>query len=646
MTISSQTRKAGPYSGTGSTGPFSFSFKVFEASDLLVVNVNNTTNVETTLVLTTDYTVSLNADQNSNPGGTVTLVAALASGYSMVISSQVPYLQETDLTNQGGFYPDVIEDALDKLTIETQQLKEAVDRSVKLPITNTTDVDNLTNAVLAVAADLTNVDLVAGDLTNIDIVADDIDSVVIAADNVADITNFADVYQGAKTSDPATRNDGGALQVGDLYFNTSSNNMRVYSSAGWVDAGTPIPLSIIAESFSGTGSQTAFTLSTAPAFPAALDVYISGVAQKLTADYTVSGTVLTFVSAPPSGTNNIYVKILSPYSGGVPDDGSVTPSKMANGGSEFGIRNRIINGSGLIDQRGLGAVSNTTDVLYSADRWALTGSVNGKFSVQKNAGSVTPPPGFDSYIGCTSLSSYNFSSQYFFVYQTIEGYNTADLGFGTANASNVTLSFWIRSSLTGLFGGSIGGTDRFYPFSFTINSANTWEYKTIVIPGATSGTWEKTTAGGIYVRFSLGCGTAYSDTANQWTSNNYKWAPTGATGIVATNGATLYFTGVQLEKGSVATPFEYRPYSQELALCQRYYEVMAVAYGSSAWPTALNVAFWKATKRAAPTIVSTPSVGTGGAYSVGLSTTTTSSVYQSIANSGITGGELSGSAEL
>ena len=121
MTISSQTRKAGPFVGSGSTGPFAFAFKIFQPSDMLVVKVNNATTVETTLVLTTDFTVSLNFDQNSNPGGNVTLVAPLAVGYNMVMSSQIPYLQETDLTNQGGFYPEVITSSLDNLTIQTQQ---------------------------------------------------------------------------------------------------------------------------------------------------------------------------------------------------------------------------------------------------------------------------------------------------------------------------------------------------------------------------------------------------------------------------------------------------------------------------------------------------------------------------------------------
>ena len=354
MTVSSQTRKAGPYSGTGSTGPFTFSFKVFEASDLLVVKVNNSTNVETTLTLTTDYTVSLNADQNANPGGTITLVAALAVGYNMVISSQVPYLQETDLTNQGGFYPEVITDALDKLTIEVQQLKIGVDSSAKLPITSTADADSLSADIIRLADSADNIDTVANDLTNINAVAanstninavagnaaninavagnatninavnansanintvaSNITSVNTVALNIADVHNFADVYQGAFATDPTVRTNGGALQTGDLYYNTTNNVFRVYGTGVWVTAVSPAPITVNVQRFSGNGSTTVFTLSSEVTSTYNAEVYISGVAQTAGVDYTAASTTLTFASAPPSGTNNIMVRWFTPIS--------------------------------------------------------------------------------------------------------------------------------------------------------------------------------------------------------------------------------------------------------------------------------------------------------------------------------------------
>ena len=239
----------------------------------------------------------------------------------------------------------------------------------------------------------------------------------------------------------------------------------------------------------------------------------------------------------------------------------------------FGFKNRIINGAMMIDQRNAGASVTPANGEYTLDRWVAYISQSSKFSVQQNAGSVTPPAGFTNYLGCTSLSAYSVgASERFVVRQIIEGFNVADLGWGTANAQSVTLSFWVRSSLTGTFGGSLknSASDRSYPFSYTISAANTWEQKTITIAGDTSGTWLTTNGIGIRVQFSLGAGASDSGTVGAWASANYNSA-TGATSVVGTNGATFYITGVQLEKGSTATSFDYRPYGTELVLCQRYY---------------------------------------------------------------------------
>jgi hypothetical protein len=144
--------------------------------------------------------------------------------------------------------------------------------------------------------------------------------------------------------------------------------------------------------------------------------------------------------------------------------------------------------------------------------------------------------------------------------------------WGTANAQTVTLSFWVRSSLTGTFGGVVtnGSYNRSYPFSYTITTANTWEYETITITGDTTGTWLTNNGNGLYLSFDLGSGTSYRTTAGSWVSSYYT-APTGATSVLATNGATFYITGIQLEKGTTSTPFDFRSHGTELALCQRYY---------------------------------------------------------------------------
>jgi hypothetical protein len=257
-------------------------------------------------------------------------------------------------------------------------------------------------------------------------------------------------------------------------------------------------------------------------------------------------------------------------------DGSATAQLSSiNGGPLAGTRNRIINGDMRIDQRNGGAsVTLATGIsIYTIDRFQAYYSQASKYSIQRNAGSVTPPSGFTNYLGATSLSAYSVTStDYNFVNQIIEGFNVADFDWGTANAKTVSLSFWVRSSLTGAFSGSMrnANSTRSYVFSYTISAANTWEYKTVVIPGDTTGTWQNTNQAGISLSFCVGSGSSRLGTAGSWQNADLDGS-TGTTSVVATNGATFYITGVQLEAGTVATPFERRSFGQELALCQRYY---------------------------------------------------------------------------
>ena len=261
---------------------------------------------------------------------------------------------------------------------------------------------------------------------------------------------------------------------------------------------------------------------------------------------------------------------------------AVALAQQASTGVSPGFRNRIINGAMVIDQRNAGA-SGTGNSNYTVDRWQYYGSQASKVTWQQNAGSVTPPAGFTNYLGVTSSSAYSIlTGDYFGIQQGIEGYNVADLNWGTANAKTITLSFWVRSSLTGTFGGALNnsGSSRSYPFTYTISAANTWEQKSVTIAGDTSGTWLTTNGAGLTVNFGLGMGTTFSGTAGVWASANYVSA-TGATSVVGTNGATFYITGVQLEVGSTATSFDYRPYGTELGLCQRYYAKMGAGGYSS-----------------------------------------------------------------
>jgi hypothetical protein len=258
-----------------------------------------------------------------------------------------------------------------------------------------------------------------------------------------------------------------------------------------------------------------------------------------------------------------------------------TSGGILGAGNASIMKNRIINGSMVIDQRNAGASVTATDGAYTLDRWKANDSVNSKFTIQQNAGSVTPPTGFTNYLGVTSSAATTVgTNDYYFMRQLIEGYNVADLGWGTANAKTVTLSFQVYSSLTGTFGGSLmnSASNRNYPFSYTVSSANTWTSVAITIAGDTSGTWLTTNGIGIGVSFGLGVGTTYSGTAGAWAAGE-KYSATGAVQVVATSGATFYITGVQLEVGSSATGFEYRIYGTELFNCQRYYWQNTTANG-------------------------------------------------------------------
>jgi hypothetical protein len=253
----------------------------------------------------------------------------------------------------------------------------------------------------------------------------------------------------------------------------------------------------------------------------------------------------------------------------------ITLDGQFNSASSMGFKNRIINGAMVIDQRNAGASVTPASSAYTLDRWQAVLNVASKFSVQQSSTTAT---GFSKSLVATSTSAYSIgASEYCLLQQGIEGFNIADLGWGTANAQTITLSFQVRSSLTGTFGGVLANSNfsRCYPFTYTISSANTFESKTVTIAGDTSGTWDSTNGAGILVNFSLGSGSTVSGTAGAWAGTLYTSA-TGATSVVGTSGATFYITGVQLEKGSTATTFDYRPYGTELGLCLRYYQAYTV----------------------------------------------------------------------
>jgi hypothetical protein len=256
-----------------------------------------------------------------------------------------------------------------------------------------------------------------------------------------------------------------------------------------------------------------------------------------------------------------------------------------------------------IDQRNAGASIAFGDV-FPVDRWNCFENGSMAFTAQR---STTAPAGFtNSLLITTTTAASPAAASRSQLMQVIEGFNITDLGWGTANAKSITISFWVRSSLTGQFGGAVANyaTTRSYPFSFTISSANTFEYKTITIAGDTTGTWNTENSGGINLTFDLGMGSDLLGTAGAWAGVNYRGA-TGDVKLSETSGATFYITGVQLEKGTQATSFEYRQYGTELSLCQRYYQLYQgiFAYSSPNYNYVLYSGYpFSVTMRATPTI--------------------------------------------
>lgn len=293
----------------------------------------------------------------------------------------------------------------------------------------------------------------------------------------------------------------------------------------------------------------------------------------------------------------------------------------------IGGRNRIINGGMEIDQMNGGSAVNVGGggFAYGPDMLvgASSGGTTGTFSLQRL--SATPPTNFVNYVrvSCVTADASIASTDEYDMRSDVEGYNVRDFAMGTANAQVITLSFWVRSSLTGTYSGSIqnAAQDRSYPFEYSISVANTWEKKTVTLTGDVGGTWGNTTGVGLRVRFAFAVGASFANPANVWGAGNAVGTTNQVNFMSSNSGRTWDMTGLQLEVGSKATPFEFRTYHAELNLCQRYFEKSygrdqnpgsAVAANAHSGPgavtnsattvTRFSPVFFKATKRATPTI--------------------------------------------
>ena len=301
-------------------------------------------------------------------------------------------------------------------------------------------------------------------------------------------------------------------------------------------------------------------------------------------------------------------------------DGTASAKIIDIGGQQLSNRNLLINGDMQISQRNVTSSVAVVGNQYTLDRWqSVNDAGSSKFTVQQ----VTDAPvGFYNSLKMTSSSAYTpTSTEVFGIGQKIEGKNTNWLMFGSSNAKSITISFFVKSSLTGTFNGSVLNADmlRGYPWTYTISSANTWEYKTVTVAGSQDGTWHNNNNEGMRIFWNMGSGTNRSGTAGQWSTTQYTFGATGATQAVATNGATLQITGCQVEVGGTATTFEHRSIGEEFARCQRYYQqyvnISAVGYvPNNSSRTYSHGFFFPVEMRAAPTMSITNTGSSNGQY--------------------------------
>jgi len=373
-------------------------------------------------------------------------------------------------------------------------------------------------------------------------------------------------------------------------WNTTNNsfNLSATPTATSISAVLQIGSAFTAETpalgdFTGSTSGTIIAVNTATSFVGnQIDLQNFG-SSIFKVDYSGKTTIAATTASTSSTTGALVVSGGAGIGQSLYVGGNLYQNSNAITAYNTGFRNRIINGDGNIDQRNSAASTTPSSTSNFIDRWKMNINGSGRLTVGKNYGGVASPDGFISYIGMkTTTTTSPGAGDYNFLSHVIEGTNTIDFQWGTANAKTVTLSFWAYSSLTGTFGGSVrnhGTFNRSYPFTYTISASNTWEKKTIVIPGDTSGTWTNDHLNGIEFIFVIANGSTFQGTASTWASANYHGPSGSLVNLIGTLNATLYLTGIQVEIGSVATPYERRNYGHEFSLCQRYYQITEVRTG-------------------------------------------------------------------
>jgi len=457
------------------------------------------------------------------------------------------------------------------------------------------------------------------------------DAATSAAAAAAALDNFDDRYLGAKSSDPTVDNDGNALVTGALYYRTTTPvGMKVYDGAQWLAASSAMQAAMVTYEFVATAGQTTFSDTDANGatlsyVSANIVVTLNGSALRPGDDYTATNgssivlasaaslndelIVLAFNSfnvantytqsqvngflAAKANQSTTYTKTETDtlLAGKQASDAELTTlagmssdrATFLASNNGFAFRNRIINGDMRIDQRNVGASITPAGTTYCLDRWQLGVTQASKLSVQRVSDA---PTGFINSLRVTVASQFSpGAGDAFYVQQPIEGFNIADLAFGTSGAVTITTSFQVKASVTGTYSCRIcnGSANRNYIATYTISSANTWTPLVLTIAGDTSGTWATDNTAGMFLSFDLGSGSSLNGTAGAWSSSNQLRTSGSVTFVNQTAGATWQITGVQLERGTVATPFQFEDYSDTLRKCQRYLPAVTFDTGTAGY---------------------------------------------------------------
>ena len=556
MTVSTTTTKA-IYNGDGSTTGFPTTFEFFDAADIEVIERVIATGGETVKTLNTDYTVS----GGNGATGTVTAVTAPASTVQWAIRRKTPLTQQIDYVENDDFPAETHEEGLDRGVMIAQERQEELDRALKFPVSDAASLDpeipnSVDRAGQFLAFDVSGNPMAAAGVSGVPVSAfmqtllDDADAptarATLGAAGLTDANTFTDTQKWAKGADIASAAALAPGTDGNYFDVTGTTEITSINSLG---VGTVIKLHF----------DASLTLT-----HNAVDLVLPGGADITTA----AGDEAEFIE----------------YATG---DWRVTNFSRADGTavSASGGKNVVINGNFDIWQRGT-SFTAAVNATFSADRyrWGQVGSA--VVDLLRSTSVPDNTSDFSLQVDVTTADVSIAAGDIYIISYKVEGYDAMRFGFGTADAKQLTLSFWVRSAKTGIHCVSFqnAAIDRSYVVEYTVDAADTWEYKTITLTADTAGTWLTDNGVGVEISWALAVGTDTQGPANSWNAAN-DVATSNQVNCLDNAANNFHLARAQLEVGGVATDFERRPFPQELALCQRYY---AKSYDAGVDPGTIN----------------------------------------------------------